>query len=68
MSMESAAPPNARSVYRVLITAGVVAAVVGATTIGIIVFNFVTRPELHDPVRLEDAHGFVPPPAWLTRI
>ncbi len=67
MSIESAAPPSAPAVYRALIAAGAIAAVVAAVTIGIIVFNFVTRPELHDPVPIEDA-GHAQPPAWAARI
>ena len=67
MSIESAAPPNARMVYRTLIGAGAIAAIVAAIVIGIIVFNIVTRPELHDPVRLEDA-GHAEAPTWVARI
>ena len=67
MSTESAAPPSAPAVYRALIAAGTVAAIVAAITIGIIVFNIVTRPELHDPVPLEDA-GHAQPLAWAARI
>ena len=67
MSIESAAPPSAPAVYRTLIVAGAIAAIVAAVTIGIMVFNVVTRPELHDPVPLEDA-GHVELPTWPTRI
>ena len=67
MSIESAAPPNAPAVYRTLIAAGVIAAIVAAITVGVIVFNIVTRPELHDPVPLEDA-GHAQPAAWVVRI
>ena len=67
MSIESAAPPNAPAVYRTLIAAGAIAAIVAAITIGIMVFNVVTRPELHDPVPIEDA-GHAQPPAWAARI
>ena len=66
MSIESAAPPNAPAVYRALIAAGAIAAVVAAVTIGIMVFNVVTRPELHDPVPIEDV-GHAQPPAWAAR-
>ena len=67
MSVESAAPPNAPAVYRTLIAAGAIAAVVAAVVIGIMVFNVVTRPELHDPVPLEDA-GHAQAPTWAARI
>ena len=67
MSIESAAPPSAPAVYRALIVAGVIAAIVGAVTVGVIVFNFVTRPELHDPVPIEDA-GHAQPPAWVASL
>ena len=66
MSTESATPPSAPAVYRTLVAAGTIAAIVAAITIGIIVFNFVTRPELHDPVPLEDA-GHAQPAAWAAR-
>ena len=67
MSIESAAPRSAPAVYRALIAAGAIAAIVAAVTIGIIVFNIVTRPELHDPVPLEDA-GQAQAPTWVARI
>ena len=66
MSIESAAPPSAPAVYRALIVAGAIAAIVAAITIGIMVFNVVTRPELHDPVPLEDA-GHAQAPSWAAR-
>ena len=67
MSIESAAPRHAPAVYRTLIVAGAIAAIVAAVTIGIMIFNVVTRPELHDPVPLEDA-GHVELPTWAARI
>ena len=67
MSIESAAPPSAPAVYRALIVAGAIAAIVAAITIGIMVFNVVTRPELHDPVPLEEA-GHAQLPTWAARI
>ena len=71
MSIESAAPPSAPAVYRALIAAGAIAAIVAAVTIGIIVFNIVTRPELHDPaplpVPIEDA-GHAQAPPWVAHI
>ncbi len=66
MSIESAAPPSAPAVYRTLIVTGAIAAIVAAVIIGIMVFNVVTRPELHDPVPLEDA-GHVELPTWAVR-
>ena len=66
MSIESAAPPSAPAVYRALIVAGAIAAIVAAITIGIMVFNVVTRPELHNPVPLEDA-GHAQAPSWAAR-
>ena len=65
MSIESAVPPHATAVYRAMLVAGVVAAIVGAVTVGVIIFNFVTRPELNNPVPIEDA-GHAQPPAWVT--
>ena len=67
MSIESAAPPSAPTVYRALIAAGAIAAVVAAVTLGVIVFNFVTRPELYDPVPIEDT-GHAQSPAWVAGI
>ena len=71
MSIESAAPPSAPAVYRTLIVAGAIAAIVAAVTIGIMVFNVVTRPELHDPdpvpVPVEDA-GHAQALTWAARI
>ena len=66
MSIESAAPPNAPAVYRALIAAGAIAAIVAAVLIGIMIFNVVTRPELHDPVPLTDA-GHAEAPTWVGR-
>ena len=65
MSPERALPPPATAVSRAMLVAGVVAAIVGAVTVGVIIFNFVTRPELNNPVPIEDA-GHAQPPAWVT--
>ena len=62
MSVESAAPANARMVYSLLIAAGIVAAVIGAVLISIISYNYVTRIELREPVE-DGSHASLP--AWL---
>ena len=46
---------------------GAIAAIVSAVIIGIMVFNVVTRPELHDPVPIEDT-GHAQPPAWVASL
>lgn len=66
MSIESAAPPSAPAVYRALIAVGAVAVIVAAVIIGIMAFNVVTRPELNNPVPLEDA-GQAQLPTWAAR-
>lgn len=49
MSVRSAAPPSAPLVYTTLVIAGAIAALIGAALIGIIVYNYATRPELRNP-------------------
>ena len=66
MSAEGAAPPHARLVYNVLIAAGLLAAAVGAATIGVIVYNYVTRVELREPAPRDGGHATLPDwTAWL---
>ena len=62
LSVDSAAPRNSRSVYLALMLLGVLAALVAFTTIGIIVFQYVTREELRNPPEKEPAeeHGSMP--------
>ena len=57
MSVASAAPRNARLVYLSLIILGLLAAVVAATTIGVISYNYLTRDELRNPVPKESDYG-----------
>ncbi len=57
MSVASAAPRNARLVYLSLIIIGLLAAIVAATTVGVISYNYVTRDELRNPVPQEKDHG-----------
>ena len=56
-------PRSAPLVYRTLIVAGAVALVVSAVLLGVMAFNWVTRPELYDPVPLEDAGHAQPLPS-----
>ncbi|MEX2598946.1 MAG: hypothetical protein WD533_04740 [Dehalococcoidia bacterium] len=55
MSVESAAPANARLIYSLLLALGAIAAITGAIVIGVIVYNYMTRPELRDPVPLHSS-------------
>ncbi len=57
MSVASAAPRNARLVYLTLIILALLAAIVAATTIGVISYNYLTRDELRNPVPQEKDHG-----------
>ena len=66
MSVASAAPRNARLVYLSLILLAVLAAIVAATTIGVISYNYVTREELRNPVPQEKSGGHASLPAGLT--
>lgn len=65
MAVRSAAPKNAPLVYTILTIIAVLAAMGGAALMGIIVYNYVTRPELRNPVPQEGAttHGELP--AWI---
>ena len=65
MSVRSANPPRARSVYIALIVLGLLAAALGGSMIGLITFNYVTREELRNPVPLEEQHSALP--AWIER-
>ena len=64
MSVESAPPPHAQLVYTALLIVGMIAAVVASATIGIIVYNYVTRVELREPVQAP--HATVPD--WIVRV
>lgn len=66
MSVASAAPRNARLVYLSLILLAVLAAIVAATTVGVISYNYVTREELRNPVPQEKSDGHTSLPAGLT--
>ena len=64
MTVNSAAPRSAPLVYTVLIIVGVLAAMIGASLIGIITYNYVTREELRNPIPRE-APGHSQLPAWI---
>lgn len=69
MAVESAAPPRAQLVYTLLIIAGIVAGIIGASTVGVIAYNYLTRPELRNPVQEEsggEAHATLPD--WVIRV
>ncbi len=69
MSVQSAPAANARSVYILVIVLGLVAAVTAASTIGVIVYNYVTRIELREPPPAPEAEGaHAALPSWITRI
>jgi hypothetical protein len=69
MSVESSAPPRAFLVYTLLVIAGIVAAIIGASTVGVISYNYITREELRNPPPpegSEEGHGALP--GWMVRI
>ena len=68
MSVRSAPPPRAFLVYTLLMIAGGLAAIIGAITVGVIAYNYVTREELRNPPPL--AHEGQPAnlPDWIVRI
>ncbi len=57
MSTQSAAPPKARLVYTLLLAIGLVSAIIGAVVVTVISYNYVTRPELRDPVPVHNDHA-----------
>ena len=64
MSVRSSAPAKAGSVYLALVMIGLLAAAVGAATIGVIVYNYTSREELRNPVPLHDEHH-ADIPTWI---
>lgn len=60
MSVRSSAPPRAGMVHTLLIIVGLLAAVLGATLMGIITYNYTSRPELRDPVPMHEKHTALP--------
>lgn len=50
MAAESAAPRNATTVYRTLILLSLLGLAAAGSAIGFIAHEYVTRPELRDPV------------------
>lgn len=63
MSTQSAAPPSARFVLFLLIFLGTVFLAIAGSAIGWISYNYITRPELRDPVPVEkssEGHSFLP--------
>ncbi|MEE8517966.1 MAG: hypothetical protein V3S98_02440 [Dehalococcoidia bacterium] len=67
MSTQSSAPAGARFVYPLLIALGVVAAAVGASTIGWISYSYITREELRNPVPLQESEEHGSLPGWIVR-
>ncbi len=69
MSVQSSAPPSSRMVYTLLIVAGVLAAAIGASTVGYIAAQYITRVELREPVPLDDGNegDHASLPAWIMR-
>ena len=67
MSVRSASPPSAGIVYVLLVIAGVVAAAVSASTIGWIVYSYVTDEERRNPPPVESGeHATLPD--WLVSV
>ena len=62
MAVRSAAPQSAPLVYTILTITGVLAAMLGAALVGLIVYNYVTRPELRNP-EPQGVHSELP--AWI---
>jgi hypothetical protein len=60
MSVRSSAPPRAGIVYTSLVILGLLAAALGASTIGVIVYNYTSREELRNPVPLIEEHTALP--------
>ncbi len=60
MSVRSSAPPRAGTVYVILVVLGLLAAALGASMIGLIVFNYTSREELRNPVPLIEEHTSLP--------
>lgn len=67
MSVESAAPANARMVYSLLIAAGVISALIGVILVTVISYNYITRIELREPVE-EGTTEHAVLPSWIVRI
>jgi len=63
MSVRSSAPPRAGIVYTSLVILGLLAAALGASTIGVIVYNYTSREELRNPVPLIEEHTALP--SWI---
>ena len=70
MSVQSSSPPHAGFVYALLLTAGLVAAVVGAATVGWIVYRYVSDIDVREGDLLyegpERTHGSLP--GWIVPI
>lgn len=57
MTAESAAPRNASAVYRTLMLLSLLGLAVAGSVIGFIAYEYVTRPELRNPVHQGPAEG-----------
>ena len=70
MSVRSAPSPSAGFVYKLLIITGFIAAAIGASTVVVISYNYITRDELRNPVPVEEhdegGHGALP--GWIVTI
>ena len=68
MSVRSAPPPRARMVYGILITLGIIAAIVGAITVGYIVYQYVWADDSLQRRNPPPAEGHAEVPAWIVQV
>jgi len=64
MVIQSAPRSSQQIVYAFLIALGLLALAVAGSTIGFIAHEYVTRPELRNPVPLEAGGGHAALPSW----
>ena len=60
MVSDSSIPRRHRNVHLALMMLGILAAMVAASTIGYIAYEYVTRQELREPPPLEEEHTALP--------
>ena len=68
MATESAPRSSQRIVYALLVALGILAAATAGSTIGFIAHEYVTRPELRNPVPLESPGEQGALPTWVVLI
>jgi MFS family permease len=68
MSVRSAAPPRAGLVYGILIAAGMIAAAIGAITIGYIVYQYVWADDSFQRRNPPPVEGHAKVPAWIVQV